>query len=101
MSARATPATDVLAKAGIPHRVLEYEAPERHGTARDERPAYGREAADGLGVDEERIFKTLVASIDGRLAVIYSRFDLGNGWEQFPHAFNVRSNYRSPAGHRL
>jgi len=69
MSARATPATDVLAKAGIPHRVLEYEAPERHGTARDERPAYGREAADGLGVDEERIFKTLVASIDGRLAL--------------------------------
>ena len=69
MSARATPATDVLAKAGIPHRVLEYEAPERHGTARDERPAYGREAADGLGVDEERIFNTLVASIDGRLAL--------------------------------
>ncbi len=27
-------------------------------------------------------------SIDGRLAVIYSRFDLGNGWEQFPHAYS-------------
>ena len=26
--------------------------------------------------------------IDGRLAVIYSRFDLGNGWEQFPHAYS-------------
>ncbi len=26
--------------------------------------------------------------IDGRLAVVYSRFDLGNGWEQFPHAYS-------------
>ena len=27
-------------------------------------------------------------SIEGKLAVIYSRFDLGNGWEQFPHAYS-------------
>jgi len=27
-------------------------------------------------------------SIDGHLAVVYSRFDLGNGWEQFPHAYS-------------
>ena len=27
-------------------------------------------------------------SVDGRLAVIYSKFDLGNGWEQFPHAYS-------------
>jgi hypothetical protein len=27
-------------------------------------------------------------TIDGRLAVIYSRFDLGNGWEQFPHPYS-------------
>jgi hypothetical protein len=27
-------------------------------------------------------------SIDGRLAVIYSRFDLGNGWERFPHPYS-------------
>ena len=26
--------------------------------------------------------------IDGRLAVVYSRFDLGNGWEQFPHPYS-------------
>jgi hypothetical protein len=26
-------------------------------------------------------------SINGRLAVVYSRFDLGNGWEQFPHPY--------------
>ncbi len=27
-------------------------------------------------------------AIDGRLAVIYSKFDLGNGWEQFPHDYS-------------
>jgi hypothetical protein len=27
-------------------------------------------------------------TLDGRLAVIYSKFDLGNGWEQFPHAYS-------------
>jgi hypothetical protein len=27
-------------------------------------------------------------TVDGRLAVIYSKFDLGNGWEQFPHAYS-------------
>jgi len=26
--------------------------------------------------------------VDGRLAVLYSKFDLGNGWEQFPHAYS-------------
>ncbi|MGW8257554.1 MAG: hypothetical protein ACWGMZ_08725, partial [Thermoguttaceae bacterium] len=26
-------------------------------------------------------------SIDGRLAVVYSRFDFGNGWEKFPHPY--------------
>ncbi len=26
--------------------------------------------------------------VDGRLAVVYSKFDLGNGWEQFPHAYS-------------
>ena len=27
-------------------------------------------------------------TLDGRLAVLYSRFDLGNGWEQFPHPYS-------------
>jgi hypothetical protein len=26
--------------------------------------------------------------LDGRLAVVYSKFDLGNGWEQFPHPYS-------------
>jgi hypothetical protein len=27
-------------------------------------------------------------TIDGKVAVVYSKFDLGNGWEQFPHAYS-------------
>ncbi len=27
-------------------------------------------------------------TIDGKLAVIYSRFDLGDGWEMFPHPYS-------------
>jgi hypothetical protein len=27
-------------------------------------------------------------TLNGRLAVVYSRFDLGNGWEQFPHPYS-------------
>ncbi|MBN1394094.1 MAG: DUF4159 domain-containing protein [Pirellulales bacterium] len=34
-------------------------------------------------------------SIDGRLAVVYSRFDLGNGWERFPHAYSYGFQERS------
>jgi hypothetical protein len=27
-------------------------------------------------------------TLDNRLAVLYSKFDLGNGWEQFPHPYS-------------
>ena len=36
---------------------------------RHERPSYGLDAAAALGVDPRRIFKTLVAAVDGELAV--------------------------------
>lgn len=69
MSGTATRATQALARIGIAFRVHAYEPPERHGAARDERPEYGRDAAAVLGVAEDRIFKTLVAEVDGRLAL--------------------------------
>ncbi len=69
MSGRTTRATEALAKAGIPHQLHEYEPPERLGAARDARPAYGREAAAALGVGEDRVFKTLVARVDGRFVL--------------------------------
>ncbi len=67
MPASATPAIDLVRRAGVRHEVHAYELPERHGRERDERPEYGIEAAAALGVEPARVFKTLIASVDGRL----------------------------------
>jgi len=65
----ATRALDLIARAGVAHRVHTYDAPERHGRDRDRRPAYGSDAAAALGVDAGRVHKTLAASVDGRLVL--------------------------------
>lgn len=67
MPASATPAIDLVRRAGVAHAVREYQLPERHGRAREERPDYGLEAAAALGVDPDRVCKTLIADVDGRL----------------------------------
>jgi Cys-tRNA(Pro)/Cys-tRNA(Cys) deacylase len=64
-----TRAIELVRRAGIDFRVHAYESTERHGKARDVRPAYGREAADALGVEPDRMFKTLVATVDDRLVL--------------------------------
>jgi Cys-tRNA(Pro)/Cys-tRNA(Cys) deacylase len=73
MGARGTPATAAVAKAKVEHRIHEY----RHDPAA---PSYGLEAAERLGVDPAGVFKTLVAEVDGRLAVavvpVAARLDL-------------------------
>jgi Cys-tRNA(Pro)/Cys-tRNA(Cys) deacylase len=58
----ATPAIAVLVQAGTRHRTHRYD----HDPARG---SYGREAAEAMGVDPERVFKTLVATVGGRLVV--------------------------------
>jgi Cys-tRNA(Pro)/Cys-tRNA(Cys) deacylase len=58
----ATPAIAALVKAGADHTVHEYT----HDPAA---ASYGREAADEMGVDPARVFKTLVASVSGTLVV--------------------------------
>jgi Cys-tRNA(Pro)/Cys-tRNA(Cys) deacylase len=55
-----TPATAALDRAGIRHRLHPYA----HDARAD---SYGEEAAQALGVEPTRIFKTLIASLDGRL----------------------------------
>jgi Cys-tRNA(Pro)/Cys-tRNA(Cys) deacylase len=49
--------------------VREYDADGRSGSGRERaaRPHYGIDAAAALGVDPRRIFKTIVADVDGRL----------------------------------
>jgi Cys-tRNA(Pro)/Cys-tRNA(Cys) deacylase len=62
VAGRGTPATALVTKQKITHRVHEY--------AHDPRAeSYGAEAADALGVEPARVFKTLVAEVDGALTV--------------------------------
>jgi Cys-tRNA(Pro)/Cys-tRNA(Cys) deacylase len=67
VSGRGTRAVEAVRAAGVAHVVHEYEAPAATGRGRDRRPSYGAEAAEALGLDPARIFKTLVAEADGRL----------------------------------
>jgi Cys-tRNA(Pro)/Cys-tRNA(Cys) deacylase len=62
MAARQTPATVAAERAGVPFEVHEYE----HDVASS---SYGLEAAERLGLDPARVFKTLLASVDGSLRV--------------------------------
>ncbi|TDD83042.1 Cys-tRNA(Pro) deacylase [Actinomadura rubrisoli] len=57
-----TPATVAAAKAGIDFTLHAYEADPNAGS-------YGEAAADALGIAHDRIFKTLLAEVDGRLTV--------------------------------
>jgi Cys-tRNA(Pro)/Cys-tRNA(Cys) deacylase len=57
-----TPAIATAERAGIRFALHEYE----HDPAAD---SYGLEAAEKLGVDPARVFKTLVVSVGGALAV--------------------------------
>ncbi|MFJ7191405.1 Cys-tRNA(Pro) deacylase [Streptomyces bacillaris] len=57
-----TPATVALTAAGTAFTVHAYDhAPSS--------PSYGEEAAEALGVSPDRVFKTLVADVDGELTV--------------------------------
>ncbi len=66
VSSKGTRATDEARRAGVNFKLHEYEAEDGAGR-RDHRPAYGQQAASRLGVDPDRIFKTLIASVDDRL----------------------------------
>jgi Cys-tRNA(Pro)/Cys-tRNA(Cys) deacylase len=62
VAGQATPATALLARHRVAFELHPYEHDPRSGS-------YGTEAAEALGVPPARLFKTLVVSVDGRLAV--------------------------------
>ncbi|HXW87476.1 MAG TPA: Cys-tRNA(Pro) deacylase [Streptosporangiaceae bacterium] len=62
MAGGGTRATDQLARLGIAHVLHRYSHDPRH-------PSYGQEASEALGVPPDRVFKTLIAAVDGRLTV--------------------------------
>jgi Cys-tRNA(Pro)/Cys-tRNA(Cys) deacylase len=61
-SAGGTPATVALTRAGVPFTLHSYDHDPRAAS-------YGLEAAAALGLDPARVFKTLLVSLDGSLAV--------------------------------
>ncbi len=61
MAGKGTPAIVALERAGIWFVIHEY--------AHDEGSSFGVEAAAKLGLDPDRVFKTLVADVDGVLTV--------------------------------
>jgi Cys-tRNA(Pro)/Cys-tRNA(Cys) deacylase len=62
MAGKGTPATALLVRQKVVHRLHEY--------AHDPRAeSYGTEASDVLGQPAERVFKTLVAEVDGQLTI--------------------------------
>ena len=69
----ATPATAALTSLSIDHTVHSYE----HDPSA---PSYGLEAVEALGVEAGRVFKTLLAEVDGALVVgvvpVTSQLDL-------------------------
>jgi len=62
MAGKRTPAVDAAARAGLVFEVHEYEHDPRSAS-------YGQEAVEKLGLDAARVFKTLVADVDGTLTV--------------------------------
>lgn len=62
MAGRATPATTLLARQKVAHRLHLYRVDPAA-------PNYGAEVATALGVPANRVFKTLVTEVDGALTV--------------------------------
>lgn len=62
MAGKGTPAITMLTRANVAHAVHSY-VPDPAASS------FGSEAAESLGLDAERVFKTLVASVDGALTV--------------------------------
>ncbi|OLL73901.1 Cys-tRNA(Pro) deacylase YbaK [Pseudonocardia sp. Ae168_Ps1] len=63
MAGKGTPATALLAKRKVPHEVHTYTHQDAGGAG------YGEEAVREMGQDPRRVFKTLVALVDGVMTV--------------------------------
>ena len=68
MGAQGTRAIDAAKRAGIAHAVHEYAHDDRASLRAGGR-GYALEAVAALGIDASRVFKTIVVSVDGRLAL--------------------------------
>jgi Cys-tRNA(Pro)/Cys-tRNA(Cys) deacylase len=62
MAGKGTPATALLVKQKVAHTLHSYQHDPRH-------ESFGLEAVEALGLNAARVFKTLVADVDGTLTV--------------------------------
>jgi Cys-tRNA(Pro)/Cys-tRNA(Cys) deacylase len=62
VAGQGTPATALLTRQKVTHRLHPYQVDP-------ETPNYGAVVAQTLGIDPQRVFKTLVTEVDGALAV--------------------------------
>ncbi|MGH3492590.1 MAG: YbaK/EbsC family protein, partial [Sciscionella sp.] len=62
MAGRATPATALLDRERVRYTLHSYPHDRRQ-------PSYGLEAAQALGLEPHRVFKTLLAEVDGQLTI--------------------------------
>ena len=68
MGTQGTRATDVARRAGIAFDLHEY-AHDARSTLHEGGRGYALEAVDALGLDPDRVYKTIVVSVDGRLGL--------------------------------
>ena len=78
-----TPATRLLKKQKISYKLHQYE---HDASVR----SYGEEAAQKMGVDEERVFKTLVVQGDGVMAVAVVPVDATLNLKSMAKAIGVK-----------
>jgi Cys-tRNA(Pro)/Cys-tRNA(Cys) deacylase len=62
VAGQGTPATALLARQRVTHRLHTYDVDA-------DTPNYGAVVADSLGIAQDRVFKTLVTEVDGALTV--------------------------------
>jgi len=62
VAGQGTPATALLARQRVTHRLHTYDVEA-------DTPNYGAVVADSLGIAQDRVFKTLVTEVDGALTV--------------------------------
>jgi Cys-tRNA(Pro)/Cys-tRNA(Cys) deacylase len=67
VSGRGTRAIEVARDAGVDFVIHEYDASGPPSRDRAGRPSYGAVTVAALGADPERVCKTLIADVDGRL----------------------------------
>ena len=68
MGTQGTRATDVARRAGIAFELHEY-AHDARSTLHEGGRGYALEAVAALGMDPDRVYKTIVVSVDGRLGL--------------------------------